>query len=282
MQHNWHTDFHSPTRGLGFEIKEKLHSESSKYQSIEIIESEDFGRVMLLDGVFMVGSKDEFVYHEMLSQPSLFTHPAPHKVLIIGGGDCGTLRRVLMHPNVKEVIQVEIDEMVTRVAKEYFPQLTACTNDPRAKLIFGDGIEYMRSNPGGFDLILVDSTDPVGPAAGLFRKEFFADCHKALKADGILCIQSESPWIEPLLDLIVEVNQDLKSLFPMVHPYTAAIQTYQAGLWLFQMASKVYDPTDPNVSLRIPDFENGFDYYNAEIHRAAFALPQFVKRRLKQ
>jgi len=277
---DWHIDYHTPTRGLGFAVSERLYRESSAYQSIEILRSPDLGDVMLLDGVLMVSSVDEFVYHEMLSQPSLFCHPNPERVLIIGGGDCGTLSRVLWHKRVKQVVQVEIDEMVTRVSKQYFPRLTACLSDSRAELIFADGIDFLQNNHNSFDLILIDSTDPVGPAAGLFRKDFFADCHKALKQDGILCIQSESPWIPELLDLIAEVNRDLKSLFGKVYPYLAAIQTYQAGLWMFQMASKVYSPFEEQVIARIAGESLLFKYYNAEIHRAAFALPEFVKTKL--
>jgi spermidine synthase len=277
---NWHIDYHTPTRGLGFAVSEHLYRETSPYQSIDIVRSPDLGEVMLLDDVLMVSSVDEYVYHEMLSQPSLFCHPHPERVLIIGGGDCGTLTRVLLHKQVKQVIQVEIDEMVTRVAKQYFPQLTACLSDPRAELIFADGIEYLRNNHNSFDLILIDSTDPVGPAAGLFRKEFFADCHRALKDDGMLCIQSESPWIPDLLDLITEVNCDLRALFGNVFPYLAAIQTYQAGLWMFQLASKRYSPLEQSVLMKIDADAMNFRYYNAEIHRAAFALPQFIKERL--
>ncbi|MDZ4122018.1 MAG: polyamine aminopropyltransferase, partial [Candidatus Cloacimonadaceae bacterium] len=219
----WLTDYHTPTRGLTFSIDKTLYRESSKYQTIDIVETPDLGRVMLLDGVLMVSSIDEFVYHEMLSQPALFTHPQPGRVLIIGGGDCGTMKRVLMHAGVEKVVQVEIDEMVTRVAKEYFPELTVCTSDPRVEMHFCDGIEYLKNNQDSFDVILVDSTDPVGPAAGLFRKEFFADCHKALKTDGLLSIQSESPWIPDLYQFIGVVNRDLKALFPSVFPYLAAI-----------------------------------------------------------
>lgn len=276
----WLTDYHSETRGLSFCIERTLYHESSAYQTIDIVETHDFGRVMLLDGVLMVSSIDEFVYHEMLSQPSLNTHPNPERVLIIGGGDCGTMRRVLMHQRVKHLVQVEIDEMVTRVAKIYFPSLTECSSDPRVEMVFGDGIEYLKRNQQSFDLILVDSTDPVGPAAGLFRKEFFADCHAALKEDGILCIQSESPWIAPLLDLICEVNKDLHSLFPIVHPYLASIQSYQAGLWMFQMASKAHQPLSPESLAWIETQGMDFDYYNASIHKASFALPQFIIKRL--
>jgi len=280
MKENWHIDYHSPSRGLALKLTQKLYEESSQYQKIEIVENPDLGTIMLLDGVLMLSSEDEYVYHEMLALPSLYAHPNPENVLIIGGGDCGTMTRVLSCPKVKKVVQVEIDEMVTRVAKTYFPELTQALIDPRVEVIFGDGIKYMQASSRKFDLILVDSTDPVGPAAGLFRKDFFEDCHKALKDDGILCIQSESPWIPDLMDLIVEVNRDLKDLFGNVHPYLAGIQTYQAGLWMFQMASKMHNPKDAGVAERIRDAKKKHRYFNEDIYSASFALPQFVKDRL--
>jgi spermidine synthase len=273
---SWHTDYHSPHRGLTFEVQEVLYTERSIYQSIQIVQTPEFGKVMLLDGVLMLTEADEFTYHEMLCHPALITHPKPQKVLIIGGGDCGTITRVLQHPSVQQVVQVEIDEMVTRVSELYFPQLTAATKDPRAELIFADGIAYLKQQEGTFDVILVDSTDPVGPAEGLFRQEFLADCHKALKSDGILCLQCESPWITSLQAVIKQVYHDLCNLFPIVAPYTAAIQTYQAGLWLFQLASKRYDPLLVDARERFVARNLKCSYYNANLHQAAFALPQFV------
>ncbi len=272
----WHTDYHSPTRGLTFGYDQLLYKESSEYQTIEILHSPDFGKVMLLDGVLMLTERDEFVYHEMLCHPTLYTHPAARKVLIIGGGDCGTLKQVLSHPEVTEVVQVEIDPMVTRVAETWFPQLTEACKDPRASLVFGDGIAYMKQHKDEFDVILVDSTDPVGPAAGLFRKDFFRDCYAALKDDGILTIQSESPWIPALRDVISSTNRDLRSLFPFVFQYLAAVQTYQAGLWMYQMASKRYGPLEAETLRRLANTANDKHYYNPDIHTACFALPNFV------
>lgn len=273
----WHTDKHTPTRGLSFAVDAVLYRESSQFQTIEIVQTPDFGKVMLLDGVLMVTEEDEFVYHEMLCHPSLFTHPNPKNVLIIGGGDCGTLGRVLEHQAVERAVQVEIDEMVTRVSARWFPSLAKAISDPRAKLLYEDGIVYMQTHKAEFDVILVDSTDPVGPAAGLFRRSFFADCHAALKDDGILCIQSESPWIPSLRPVIKSANADLRSLFPKVMPYTAAIQTYQAGLWLFQMALKTHDPLAPATINRIGDGSFSTKYYDADVHQASFVLPKFVK-----
>lgn len=273
----WHTDYHSLHRGLCFEITDLLHTETSLYQKIEIVQTPAFGKVMLLDGVLMVTEADEFVYHESLAHPALFSHPAPSSVLIIGGGDCGTMSRVLQHPSVTRVLQVELDEMVTRVSRQFFPRLTAATADPRAELIFADGIKYVQETEETFDVILIDSTDPVGAAEGLFRKPFFADCRNALRPDGILCLQSESPWIEELRPIIRTVNQDLKALFPIVHAYSAAIQTYQAGLWLFQLASLQHDPLGPEPGVRITAASLPCRYYHRDLHYSSFVLPAFVR-----
>jgi len=272
----WHIDYHSPNRGLTFEVSESLYAEQSRYQKLEIVQTPEFGKVMLLDGVLMLTEKDEFVYHEMLCHPSLFTHPKPQDVLIIGGGDCGTLKRVLQHSGVQSVVQVEIDEMVTRAARIFFPQLAQAAEDKRVKLVFDDGIAYLQDKKNAFDVILVDSTDPVGPAAGLFRRDFLVSCHQALKPEGILCLQSESPWISSLQPVIKQVHQDLKSLFPIVARYTAAIQTYQAGLWMFQLASRKHEPRSERVEQMISLSRLNCGYYNSGIHRAAFYLPEFV------
>ncbi|MDD3235123.1 MAG: hypothetical protein PHH43_02230 [Candidatus Cloacimonetes bacterium] len=158
----------------------------------------------------------------------------------------------------------------------FFPQLTNSSNDSRSELIFGDGIAYLKDQSSGFDIILVDSTDPVGPAEGLFRRAFIEDCHKALNPDGILCLQSESPWIASLQPIISQVNRDLKELFPIVAPYTAAIQTYQAGLWMFQLASKQHNPLQIDANKEFASRNLSCKYYTAALHNAAFVLPQFV------
>jgi spermidine synthase len=277
---NWHIDYHSPHRGLCFEVDEVLYTERSQYQEIKIVQTPEFGKVMLLDGVLMLTEADEFVYHEMLCHPAMISHPNPKKVLIIGGGDCGTLKRVLEHPSVEQVVQVEIDEMVTRVSKSYFSALTAAADDPRAELVFGDGIAYLKQGGHAFDVILIDSTDPVGPAEGLFRQEFLADCRSALGEDGILCLQCESPWIKSLQPVISQVQADLKALFPVVAAYTAAIQTYQAGLWMFQLASMQYDPISVDAFKQMASRKLQCKYYNAALHHAAFVLPNFVKELL--
>lgn len=275
----WFTEKHTPTRGLTFEVEKHLYQEKSPYQILDVVSTPDFGLMMLLDGVIMVTERDEFVYHEMLTHPALFTHPNPKKVLIIGGGDGGTLLQVLRHPTVEKAVLVEIDEMVVNASKKYFPFLAEAFDHPNAEVRIEDGIAYVIRSHNEFDVILIDSTDPVGAAEGLFHKDFYNDCCNALKSDGILAIQSESPWIPQLQKVIKHANHDLKSIFPIVMPYTAAIQTYQAGLWLFQLASKRYHPLQGINPDRYADFE--FKYYNQELHKGCFALPQFVNDLMK-
>ena len=177
---------------LSFMIREKLHEEQTGFQHIEIYATEKFGNLMVIDGYVMLTAWDNFIYHEMLSHPALFTHPAAEQVVIIGGGDCGTLREVLKHDAVSRVLQVEIDERVTRLAEKYFPELCTSNNDTRAEFLFGDGIQWMKdADPGSVDIVIVDSTDPIGPAEGLFTEAFYRDCFQALGGDGILVQQSE-------------------------------------------------------------------------------------------
>ena len=278
----WHIDYQSKYQALTFEVTEVLKSIQSPYQKIEVVETPAYGKVLLLDGDLMLTEKDEFAYHEMLVHPTMFTHSHPQKILIIGGGDCGTLTRVLQHKMVEKVVLVELDEMVTQVSQEYFPQLVSSAQDPRVELIFTDGIKYVHNCTDKYDVILVDSTDPVGPAEGLFRLSFFQDCHQILEEDGILCLQSESPWIPELAELISQVNLDLKSLFPLVKAYGAAIQTYQAGFWLFQLASKKYNPLSNDIESKIKEADLKTKYYNSKLHYGAFILPTFVNEILNE
>lgn len=194
---SWFTEVQAE-EGLAFSlaIQEKLHAETTPYQHIEIYQTKTFGRLMVIDGCIMLSERDNFLYHEMMSHIALFTHPHPERVLIIGGGDCGTLREVLKHNTVREVQQVEIDERVTRLAEKYFPQLCENNHDSRARFHFDDGIHFVAEAPANsVDIIIIDSTDPVGPAEGLFQASFYTNCRRLLGESGILVQQSESPLL---------------------------------------------------------------------------------------
>ncbi len=276
----WYTEeWANQGSAISLRLKEKVHDEQSAYQRIEIYETETFGTLMTLDGLVMVTDRDNFVYHEMMSHPALFTHPAPRRVLIIGGGDCGTLREVLKHDEVEHVDQVELDERVTRVAERFFPELCAANDDARAHLHFQDGIQWVaKAQPGSYDVIIVDSTDPVGPAAGLFGKAFYADCLRALRPEGIIVGQSESPLFHA--PLIKEMHEALRGAgFLDVATLHFPQCTYPSGWWSATLARR--DATLAGFREEACQ-ERAFAtrYYNAGIHQAAFASPEFLFKTL--
>ncbi|WP_295447002.1 polyamine aminopropyltransferase [uncultured Thiodictyon sp.] len=262
-------------------VTSKLHEEQTPYQLIEVYATAGFGNLMVIDGFVMLTSRENFLYHEMMSHPALFTHTDPRRVCIIGGGDCGTLREVLRHPGVESVVQIDIDEGVTRAAECFFPELTAANRDPRARLLFADGIRWVQeAAPGSLDLIIVDSTDPVGPAVGLFSGDFYRDCERALAPGGILVQQSESPLyhMHILTQMHVEMRRagfaDTRSLF-----FPQAV--YPSGWMTATMARNGGSLDQFRVEdVRAKPFET--QYYNAEIHHAALAQPEFFRRALAQ
>lgn len=223
--------------GFSLQIKAKLCEEQSPYQKIAIYETTHFGYMMTIDDVIMLTTRDNFLYHEMLSHPVLFTHPNPKKVIIIGGGDCGTLKEVLKHP-IDSVTQIDIDEKVTRFAEKYFPELCSSNNDPRATLLFQDGIRYMQeAQSNSIDVIIVDSTDPIGPGEGLFNKAFYEQCYRVLKDDGLLVQQSESPVIHR--ELLRDMRAAMKAAdFSDVLTITFPQPVYPSGFWSATIAGK--------------------------------------------
>jgi spermidine synthase len=276
---HWFTEVEDgAASAFSLRFRRKLHEERSDYQTIEVYDTEGFGNLMVIDGFTMLSSRDNFLYHEMLAHPVLLTHPAPGHVCIIGGGDCGTLREVLKHEGIERVTQIDIDERVTRVAEQFFPELTASNADPRATLLFADGIRWMAdATAGSLDVIIVDSTDPVGPAQGLFTAEFYRDCRRALADGGLLVQQSESPLYH--LDIIAAMHEDLTAAgFGSVQTLFFPQTIYQSGWWSATMACT--EPAMP--AFRRIDASDGLDtrYYNADIHAAALAQPEFVRRRL--
>ncbi len=279
----WFTEiFQDYGTGFSLKVKGKLHEEQSRYQFIEIFDTETFGNLMVIDGAVMLSTRDNFLYHEMMSHPALFTHQDPKKVVIVGGGDCGTLKEVLKHPGVEEAWQVEIDERVTRLAEEYFPELCSANADPRANFFFGDGIKWMAdADPGSIDVIIVDSTDPVGPAEGLFAVDFYHNCYQALREGGILVQQSESPLLHAET-IIKNIHKDMKAAdFDHVRTLPFPQPVYPTGWWSCTMAGK---------KKRVEHFreedaaERPFvtQYYNEDVHRGALAMPEFLKRALNQ
>lgn len=281
-QHDTLFSEYSSTEGLGLllETRQKLHAEESPYQRIEVYETTRFGNLLVLDGFVMLTGRDNFIYHEMMTHPALYTHPDPKRVLIIGGGDCGCLREVLKHPGVTHADQVELDERVTRVSEEYFPELCESNSDPRAHLHFVDGIKWVEDAAAGdYDIIIVDSTDPVGQAARLFQAPFYSACRAALSDDaGILIVQSESPLLHrALIKTIREQMQQagFAQLATLHYPQC----TYPSGWWTSTMASnrpfdnaRHHDGGSPVMTR----------YYDSAVHQAALALPVFLRDEITQ
>jgi spermidine synthase len=252
----------------------KLHDEQTAFQHIEIYATEKFGNLMVIDGYVMLTTYDNFIYHEMLSHPALFTHSSPRAVVIIGGGDCGTLREVLKHDALTRVLQVEIDERVTRLAEIFFPELCTSNSDTRAEFLFGDGIQWMKdADSGSVDVILVDSTDPIGPAEGLFTEAFYRSCYHVLGDRGILVQQSESPLYH--MDIITPMHAAMRAAgFSDTQSLFFPQPSYPSGWWTATMAGK----QSLEAQFRETDARNkGFEsrYYNAAIHRAALTPPTF-------
>ena len=276
----WYTEeWADQGSAISLKVKQKVHDEQSQYQRIEIYETETFGTLMTLDGLVMVTDRDNFIYHEMMSHPALFIHPRPERVLIIGGGDCGTLREVLKHDTVTLAEQVELDERVTRVSEKFFPDLCESNNDPRARLHFADGIKWVAdAKPGTYDVIIVDSTDPVGPAAGLFSKEFYRNCFKALRPRGIVVGQSESPLFHA--ELIKSMHEALRGAnFLDVATLHFPQCTYPSGWWSATLAGK----DTPLAGFReeaVAQKRFPTRYYNYGIHTAAMAAPEFLFKTL--
>jgi spermidine synthase len=281
QQQQWFDERHDYAgSSIGFRVNQKLHAEQTPFQSIEIWDTTDWGKLMVIDGCTMVTTRDNFLYHEMMSHPALFTHPRARRVVIIGGGDCGTLREVLKHDEVESAIQVEIDERVTRLAEKYFPELCESNNDPRAQLLFIDGIKWMAEcEPESLDIVIVDSTDPIGPAEGLFNEAFYRSCLKALRHGGILVQQSESPLAH--LPLLKNIRKAMKGAgFQALRTLTFPQPCYPTGWWSATLARKGVDLEDfRERGAEMKQFPTR--YYNANIHRAALAMPEFLKQALE-
>lgn len=268
----WFTELQTPNLGMTCKTTKTHHTEKSEYQDIALIETAQFGRMLVLDGIVQTTVADEFVYHEMITHVPLFTHKNPRKALVIGGGDGGTIREILKHNSIEKAVLAEIDSKVVETSRKYLPEISCALDSPRAEVRIEDGIKYVNEHKNEFDVIIIDSTDPIGPAVGLFQIDFYRSVYNALKDDGIFVAQTESPFFNK--DLIRRVFKDVKSLFPIARLYTCAIPTYPGGYWAFTMGSKKYDPLETDISA-IPDI--GTKYYCADIHRAAFVLPPFVR-----
>lgn len=280
LAQTWIQEIHQDYMGLSFRVKDTLFSGKSEFQTVDVVDTYGHGKMLFNDGLVMVSERDEFAYHDMITHIAMFTHPNPERVLVIGGGDGGTAREVLRHKSVKYCRMVEIDEMVVNACKEFIPQTSACLSDERLTLDINDAVKFVAETDEKFDVILVDSTDPIGPAAPLFGPEFYGNVSRILNEDGIVISQGESPYYtaETQKSLLAVLN----GVFEKVSIYNFSNLTYPGGLWSFTYASNKLHPVKDFNEERVEKSGLTFNYYNKDIHKAAFCLPEFQKRLLKE
>lgn len=277
----WVTENHTPNVRFSIKVDKQLYSGQSEFQRIDVFDSLEFGRVLMLDGYIMLTELDEFIYHEMMVHVPMCVHPEPRNVLVIGGGDGGTVRELTRYDSVEQIDLVEIDEEVVRVCEEYLPQTAGELNDPRVNKIFEDGLKYIRHHEDEYDVILVDSTDPFGPGEGLFTREFYGNCFRALRDDGIMVNQHESPFYKDDAYAMQRAHKRITESFPFARVYQAHIPTYPSGHWLFGFASKKYHPIKDADFERWQELKISTRYYNPNLHKAAFALPTYVEELMR-
>ena len=258
-----------------YPVSRVLHEEKSEYQEILVLESPHFGKLLVLDGVVQLDERYEFMYHEFIAHVPLYAHPDPQEVLIIGGGDGGTLREVLKHESVKRAVLVDIDRRVIEVSKEFFPTLSSGFDDPRAIVINEDGYKYVQECEGEFDVVIVDSTDPVGFAHVLTTEDFFRFVHRALKEDGIFTAQTES--LHYHLEMVVRIQKTLKKVFPVVDLYTSVVPIYAGYWWTYSIASKKHPVREPSREVKVST-----KIYSEQMHRYAFLPEDFYKKILEE
>jgi len=275
---NWFTEVNNSFYKVSWKVKQLLHDEITPYQHLQVFDTEQWGITLVLDGAIQTTEKDEFTYHEMMALVPMMSHPNPERILIIGGGDGALLRVVLRFPEAREVQLVEIDERVVANSRRFLPDLACGFADPRTRLTYGDGIEYVKHYYDYFDMVLVDSCDPVGPAVKLFSADFYRDVSASLRDNGMLVAQSESPLYYS--ELFKSVYENMERVFTAVKPYLTCVPTYVSGYWSFTCGSKgSIDPVKIASDRPLPD---GLKYYNKELHQAAFVLPESIRQMLQQ
>lgn len=269
----WFTEKQTDHVGITLKTQRTLMRQKSQYQEVAVIETKQFDRVLLLDGVIQTTVRDEFVYHEMIAHVPLNTHPHPRRVAVIGGGDGGSIREIIKHDSVEKAVLVEIDEQVINASRRHLPEISSGLDDDRVEVLITDGIAHIEASKNTYDVIIIDSTDPVGPAVGLFTREFYGHVFEALTDEGIMVAQTESPFYEP--ELVQRTFSRVSANFPITRLYLAHIPSYPSGMWSFTLGSKVCDP----LAIDGKDMPAlGTRYYTPDVHKAAFCLPTFVQK----
>lgn len=277
----WFSEAQTPNVKLSIRVDRQLYSVQSEFQRIDVFESPEFGRFLTLDGYMMLTEKDEFIYHEMIVHPVMAVHPSVKKVLVIGAGDGGVIRELARYEDIESIDMVEIDREVVKVCKKYLPQTACGFDDPRLTIYYEDGLRFVRRPENLYDLIIVDSTDPFGPGEGLFTREFYGNCYKALKEDGIMVNQHESPFYEQDALACQRAHKRIVESFPLAKVYQAHIPTYPSGHWLFGFASKKYHPLRDLKEEAWKKRNLKCRYYTTMLHKGAFYIPAYVEELLR-
>jgi spermidine synthase len=276
----WYTEQEAELIKLSFRTEKVLFSGQSEFQKIDVVETVPYGRLLTLDGCTMVSDHDEFVYHEMISHIPALIHKNPKRVLVIGGGDGGTVTELTKHPGIEEIILCEIDGMVVDLCKQYFPNVARGLNDKRVKVNIGDGIAFIKKMKSELDIVVVDSTDPIGPGEGLFSRDFYKSVAAALKPDGLMVAQSESPWFSK--EILGRIQNNILGGFTHKKSYVGAIPTYPRGLWSWTVAANVpFDPREFDRT-RFNKVKTGLKYLTEGGITAAFEIPVFFREKICQ
>ena len=267
---------------LSIRTNKELFSGASDYQRFDVMETPEFGKVLISDGEIVFSEADEFIYDEMVTHVPMAVHPDVKKVLIFGGGDGGVATCFSQYPEIESIDLVEPDEMMVEVCKKYFPEQTAGLNDPRVHIYYMEGLHFLRNVQNEYDIIVNDSTDPFGHEEGLFTKEFYGSCYKALKDDGIMVYQHGSPFFDEDEEACRSMHRKVVKSFPVSRVYQAHIATCPAGYWLFGFASKKYHPLDDLDEKRWKERHIKTWYYTVNLHKGAFMLPKYVEDLLEE
>lgn len=278
----WFTERHTPNVKFSIKVDRQIYTAQSEFQRIDVFDSKEFGRFLTLDGYMMLTEKDEFIYHEMITHIPMAVHPNPKNILVIGAGDGGVIRELTRYPGVESIDLVEIDELVIEVSRKYLPTTACCLGDERVHIFCEDGVRFIRRCENKYDVIIVDSTDPFGPGESLFTKEFYGSCNKALRDDGIMVNQHESPFYDEDALAMQRAHRKIVESFPISRVYQAHIPTYPSGHWLFGFASKKYHPVHDLNSVKWNMLGLKTKYYNTKLHAGAFALPNYVEEMLRE
>ena len=278
----WFSEFHTPDVKHGIRVNRHLFSKKSDYQQIDIFDTPEFGRVLVLDGSVMLTERDEFIYDEMITHVPMAVHPEIKDVLVIGAGDGGVVKELARYSQIERIDLVEMDPEVLEACQTYLPENASRLNDSRVHIFYDNALRFIRRYTGEYDLIIVDSNDPFGPSEGYFTREFYGICYNALKDDGIMVNQQGSPFFNHDAEAMQRSHKRIASTFPISRVYQAHIPTYAAGYWLFGFASKKYHPIDDLDAQRWKENHFRTDYYTTKLHVGAFYLPAFLERMLEE